>query len=189
MKNLIVTLVLLAATAFAHAQPTLDVSKLTPAQVQQLAAQAETMSQSSTGNISKTVRDEAAAWADLGANIGLALVSAAKEVGVAANEFSETSLGKIVVFIVVYKVVGQAIIGIVVGFGILIFGYSLAIWLLTTKRWSDIKYEYDAPMFFGLIRRKRIVEISTDESVQVTKSVFGGILLVLTTIVGLSIIL
>lgn len=61
-------------------------------------------------NISEKVRDEVQAWTDLGQNIGRATVGAAKEVGMAANEFSQTPLGIVTTSIVVYKLTEARII-------------------------------------------------------------------------------
>ena len=48
-----------------------------------------------------------------------ALIGAAREVGMAANEFASTDLGKVVTFVVVYKIIGESLVG--VGFGLIVF--------------------------------------------------------------------
>lgn len=169
---------------FAANSTIVDVSKLTPEQAAQIKQQISELSSSPT-NISSDVRKEAEAWGELGANMGKAMVGAAKEVGVAANEFSQTSLGKIVVFFAAYKIVGNDLLGVVFGTFILIFGYSIAIWVLTTKRWSKVSYEYE-PVLWGMYKKARIVNISTDSDTVTTKVIIGGGLLALSTIVGLN---
>ena len=185
MKKILAILALtLASTAFAQNQPVIDVSKLTPEQVAQINRQVTEMANQPT-NVSANVRKEAEAWGELGANMGRAMVGAAKEVGVAANEFGQTPLGKVVVFLAVYKIVGQEILGVVIGSLILIVGYSVALWLLVTRRWSEVKYEY-SPVLWGLLNRKRVIACKTDNEVAASKLIGAGILTVLTTVIGLN---
>ncbi len=185
MKKLLAVLALIVSTSvFAATQTTVDVSKLTAEQKAQINKQVADLSSSPT-NVSATVRQEAEAWSELGANMGKAMVGAAREVGVAANEFSQTSLGKIVVAMVAYKIAGRDILGIVFGSMILVFGYSLALWVALTTRWSTVKYEYE-PVFWGMFKKQRVLSISTEEDVVTTKVIGAGILLVLTTIIGLN---
>ncbi len=185
MKKLFATFIFLFSfSVFAANSTTVDVSKLTPEQAAQIKQQISELS-SSPANISSTVRKEAEAWGELGSNMGKAMVGAAKEVGVAANEFSQTSLGKVVVFLAAYKIVGKDFLGVIFGTFILIFGYGLAIWVFTTKRWSNVKYEYE-PVLWGMFKKARIVTISTDDATITTKAFVGCAVLVLSTLVGLN---
>jgi hypothetical protein len=187
MKKLLVTLAMCVSTGVLAAHPTsVDVSTLTPEQIQKINQQVSEMSNNPM-SVSATVRKEAAAWGDLGANMGKALVSAAREVGVASNEFASTSLGKVVVAIVTYKIVGKDILGVVFGTLTLLFGWSVAIWLLTTRRFADVKYEYE-PVFKGLFKRKRIVSISQDSNTTTNKMIAAGFVVLLSTIAGLNLI-
>ena len=189
MKKVIAILALCVATgAFAGVASQngayIDTSKLSKAQIAELAAKAEEMGATTPVNVSATVRQEAEAWGTLGANMGKAMVGAAREVGVASNEFANTSLGKVVVGIVAYKVVGKDILGVIFGSMILVIGYSLAIWMMTTRRWSDVTYEYE-PVFWGMYKRQRVVKSHTDSDVVTSKVLGGGVLILLTTLVGL----
>ena len=192
MKKILAILALsVASSTFAFVKPasaatqsSVDVSKLTPEQVAQINKQVADM-QAQPTNISANVRQEAEAWGTLGANMGKAMVGAAREVGVAANEFGQTSLGKVVVGIVTYKVIGRDILGVIVGSLIIVFGYSLAIWIFTTKRWSDVQYEYE-PVMWGMFKKQRVVKSHTDSDVVTTKVLAAGMLLLLTTVVGLN---
>lgn len=168
----------------AATQQSVDVSKLTPDQIAQINKQVADM-QSQPSNISSTVRKEAEAWGELGANMGKAMVGAAREVGVAANEFGQTNLGKIVVAIVTYKVVGREILGVIVGSLMMVLGYSIVIWMLLTRQWSNVQYEYE-PIFWGMIKRARIVSIRTDSDVITGKILAAGVLTLLTTAIGLN---
>lgn len=61
-------------------------------------------------------------WADIGTAIGSGLASSAKELGIAANEFANTPVGKFTVFLIAWHFIGQKLITIIFGF----------LWLLTT---------------------------------------------------------
>lgn len=169
-------------SAFAAKQSTVDVSALTAEQISQINKQVSDMKESPT-NVSSAVRQEAEAWGTLGANMGKAMVGAAKEVGVAANEFANTNLGQVVVGIVAYKVIGRDFLGIIFGSIVLIFGYSLAVWVFSTHRWSNVKYEYE-PILWGMFQRKKVIEYKIESDVATTKVLAGCAILALTTIVG-----
>lgn len=51
--------------------------------------------------------DVAAKWAELGKSIGVGMVSAAKEIGVAANQFIQTDVGKITAAVIIWKFMGE----------------------------------------------------------------------------------
>lgn len=187
MKKILAILALsLATSVMAATENTVDVSKLTPQQVAQINQQVAEM-QSQPVNVSASVRKEAEAWGELGSNMGRAMVGAAREVGVAANDFSQTSLGKIVVALVAYKLVGKELLGVVIGSGILALGYAVAIWLLTTRRWSKVVFEYE-PVLWGMFKRRRVVSSDTESDVVATRVVSAGILIALTTLVGINLI-
>ena len=184
MKKLLLAL-LLFIPVMSWAQ--LSTNGLTKEQIAELSAQAAKMRspEGQAVGISAAVRNETAAWANLGTNIGSAMVSAAKEVGVAANEFSQTGLGKIVTGIVVYKVMGRDILGVIVGSAVLLFGFSMVTWLLLTKRFGEVKYEYH-PVLWGAFNRRTITEYKISDDTSGGKFLFGGFVLVMTLIVGLN---
>ena len=187
MKKIIAIIALaISTTAFAGVQA-IDTSKLSKAQIAELAAKAEEMGATTPANVSATVRKEAEAWGDLGSNMGKAMVGAAKEVGVAANEFAVTPLGRVTVAITAYKIVGRDVIKIVIGSAILFLGWTLGIWILFTKRWSTVKYEYE-PVLWGMYKKARIVGITTPDNVATVKSWFGGLTILISTITALIVI-
>ncbi len=93
MKKILMILAVALACVTASAQ-TIDTSGLSKQQMMELATKAAEMK--SPSNMSAEVRREAAAWGELGANMGKAVVGAAREVGVAANDFAQTPLGVVV---------------------------------------------------------------------------------------------
>ncbi len=187
MKKLLAAFLLsISATAFAadgnEQSKQVDVSGLTDTQVAHLEQQAREMKEQPE-NVSAAVRKEAEAWGELGTNMGKAMVGAAHELGVAANEFANTPLGKVVVVIVAYKLVGNDLIGVVLGTFVMIFGYSTALWIFTTRRWSEVTYN-ETPVLWGLYNRKQIVSCNTSDDVVQVKLWIGLIVLALTTVVS-----
>lgn len=174
-------LVLLFLPVLAFGQ-NLDLRGLNERQIAELQAQVTKMK--SPENISATMRQEATAWAELGANIGTAMVSAAKELGIAANEFSQTGLGKIVTVIVVYKVLGREILGVIVGSAILLVGGIFTIMIFrSTKFNTQVQYQY-VPVLWGMFNRRRVVKLETDGDYTVGRCLFTAVTGAITLIVG-----
>lgn len=160
-----VAIAMLVASPLAIASG-VETKGLTAEQVRELNAQAAKMR--SNENVSSVVRKEAAAWAEMGQNLGVAMVSAARELGVAANEFSQTSLGKVVTVMVVYKLVGQDMLGLVVGGSMLIFGLGLSFYICVSNAFADVKYEYK-PVLFGLYNKKVVASVNYSSDASITK--------------------
>lgn len=188
LKLFIASILLCLSGITSAADEQIDTRDLSQAQIAEIKKQVSTMKAETNTpvNISKTVRGEAEAWGDLGANMGKAMVGAAKEVGVAANDFASTSLGKIVVFIIAYKIIGKSILGVIIGSLIFNVGTTLSIWFFRSSRWSKVKYTKE-PAFWGLYQRQIVVEKDTDSDTVGWQFFFGTIMLVLSW--GISIIL
>lgn len=189
LKLFVASILLCLSGITSAADGQIDTRDLSQAQIAEIKKQVSTMKAESVNpaNISKTVRHEAEAWGDLGANMGKAMVGAAKEVGVAANDFASTSLGKIVVFIIAYKIIGKSILGVIVGTLILIVGAIMSIWIFKSSRWSEVKYARE-PAFWGLYQRQVIVEKETNSDVVGWQFLFGGIILLASCLGGVSLI-
>lgn len=162
MKKFFIAASLALAAFAANANTTIT---LTPEQAAQLAKASTTDAK----NISAVVREEASAWGEMGANMGKALVGAAKEVGVAANEFSQTPLGKVTVAVVVYKVIGEDLIGKIVGLGILVTMLGVAVWFLRTSKFSEVEYTY-VPVMWGAFNIKRELKRKTSDDAMVART-------------------
>jgi len=161
MKKLLLIIASIACMGCATAQESVDVSKLTAEQKATLQKTAEQM-QGQPANISAVAREETEKWAELGGNMGKAAVGAAKELGIAANEFVGTPLGKVTMAVVIYKVIGKDVIGFFVGGGVLIFFCTVGVILLRTKHYTNAVYEY-RPTFFGMYNKRVIVSGNIDE--------------------------
>ena len=71
-------------------------------------------------------------YAQFGAEIGDAIAATAERLGVAVNDFANTPVGKITILLIVYKLIGETVIGIVVGSVFLIISFS--IWFYLFRR-------------------------------------------------------
>lgn len=98
-------------------------------------------------------------WVDLGASIGKGLASAAKELGVAVNDFSKTSVGKWTMFLIVFNIIGDTVIHLVGGLTFLIFGVTFTTVLM--NRMHPLKIEYGTD---GKVKTETRDEMVGDES-------------------------
>jgi hypothetical protein len=180
MKKLLASIILSVASIGAMAQDvTVDTSKMSPEQVKQLVALQDAVNTPSQAvQISTEVRKEMGEWGAMGQGIGIALISAAKELGLAANEFAGTPLGKVATVIIVYKMVGEDIIGLAFSTLVLIVGFYWGIRLMK----SGVRSEYEikqTPVLWGLwtrnvrVRGNDIRTTNDDASI----AVMGGIVL------------
>jgi hypothetical protein len=185
MKRFLIAAALALASFGATAQNA--TITLTPEQAAQLAK--STGPAGEVKNISATVREEASAWGEMGANMGRAMVGAAKEVGVAANEFASTPLGKVTVAIVVYKLIGQDVISVIVGGSILVVGLGFALFFFRSKTLFAESVEYaDVPVLWGAFNRKTVVKAKHHSDWWVGRALLGLMSIVLALVVGLNII-
>ena len=83
-------------------------------------------------------------WVDIGAEIGSGLASTAKELGIAANEFVNTPVGKLTAGIIVWHFLGSSLIHLV--FGFLWFVITVPAWICLYRRISSrvTRTEYEA---------------------------------------------
>lgn len=186
MKNIFVILASVLLMATASAQETVDVSKLTPEQKATLQKTVEQMH--TPTNVSQVARQETEKWAELGGNMGKAAVGAAKEIGMAANEFVGTPLGKVTMAVVIYKVIGKDVIGFFVGGAVLIFFVGLAVFFLRMKHFTNVVYDYK-PTFFGLYNKRMVISGNVSEDWAVGYLVCAGISIVIGLLVGLNVML
>ena len=128
---------LFPAISLAADNSSLDTSGLTQAQRAKLAAEIESMQEDPSVKFERVEQ-----YATLGAQIGEAFAETAERLGVAANDFVQTPVGKLTVALIVYKIIGKDVIGFVVGSLFLIVG--TIIWLYVFRRMCLVAYiEYD----------------------------------------------
>ena len=100
-------------------------------------------------------------WVDVGKNIGMAITSVAKELGVAVDSFMNTTTGKITMGLIIYKVIGRDLIHIMVGISLLIT--LLSLWVYFFRKLCVIKsitIEYPTEKFKKI---KRVEHYRADE--------------------------
>jgi hypothetical protein len=186
MKKLLIAVALAITSLAASAQATtvndaryLDLSKLTDQQKADLMAKAAEMQNQQASGISEQARNEISKWSELGVGMGHAAVAAAKEVGMAANEFVSTPLGKVTMGVVVYKVIGKDVLKLAVGLSIMVFMFTVAVVMLFRKK-GDVTYE-NIPVMNGWWVKRRVKNYSPDSDVMIEHFMVAAI----ATIIGL----
>lgn len=188
MKKLLMILASSLLMATAHAQTTADISSLTTEQQAEVLKKIEAMQAPGSKNISATAREETEKWVELGGNMGKAAVGAAKELGVAANDFVATPLGKVTMAVVVYKVVGKDILGVIAGGGVLVFFLSMAVYMVRRIKYKNVVYDYK-PTFFGMYNKRVVVSGTVDEDWAVGHMIAAFVCVAFALVVGLNVML
>ena len=145
--------------SFGSNAQTINTENLSPEQISELNQRIEEMKKVQP-NVSEKVRTEVEAWTNLGQNIGRATVGAAREIGVAANEFVQTPIGIVTTVVVVYKLVGRDILKTFIGLFIFLFGTGFGMYHF--RRRYNRQYEYK-PILFGAFQRKKVVSENYDD--------------------------
>lgn len=132
----------------ALAQP-IDTGGLTKAQVAELMLEAENMK-----NSKNTTLETLNEYGEFGKAFGSAIAETAREIGTTANEFITTPAGKIAVALIVWKVAGDDILGVVLG--MLWFTVMIPLWVIFFRKLvTNIRYD---------------TEITTDSNGKLTKT-------------------
>jgi hypothetical protein len=170
-------LALVATASFAASSVSLDTSGLTEAQIADLKIQALKMQQQQKSDatpavttvtqgaqqVSTAALQEAEKWTNFGKNLGSAMVSTAKELGVAVNDFSKTDIGKITTAIIVYKLVGSQVTHFIAGLILMFLLPSLIIGARRYMTVEGVKYEYQDRSLFGILPYKKKVIVQIDK--------------------------
>lgn len=121
-------------------------------------------------------------WASLGQQFGAGIAQTAKELGVTANEFINTPVGRMVAIVIVWKLIGGALVHIIGG--VIFFLIALIIWLRIFNRLCLVKSVKEVPgrHFFWLIQNKEFTYYGTNEvdTERVTMSIFAISIVILT---------
>ncbi len=118
-----------------------------------------------TGTI-PTTPDQIEQWVQLGANVGKGLAGAAKELGVAANEFVNTPVGKLTAFLIVWHFVGAMAIHIAGGLMVLIVGFSALGWYTHNARHVTATYSPTERDWVGRARKVAYVRTALQDGDQ-----------------------
>lgn len=178
IKQIIGIAILALASGMTYAQNSLDISKLTKEQAAELASKAKEFSEENKSPVvtAEKVRTEVGEWGKMGANIGEAVIAAASQIGVAANEFVKTPLGKVTTAIVVYKIIGKDVIKI--AFGTIVFTICIMFSIFYARNGREIKYETkERTILWGLFTYDKHIKVSQGsiDGEYATVSVITGI--------------
>lgn len=144
LSALLAAALLLATPAVAAAQAAIDTTGLSEAQIAELQQKAEAARQATPEGQVKSTAAKVSEWAEIGTGIGTGLAAAARETGTVVNEFAATPVGKMTTAVIIYKVVGKDILGVLIGVPLLILFVSM--WLFYTNRHltAPWRFKYNA---------------------------------------------
>lgn len=100
-------------------------------QIQRIVNDSRQTSQSIADSVTKAVSPEAlSSYAEVGKSIGVGLAATAKELGIAANNFAQTGIGKIALLLIVWKLMlGEIMAGVMSSvLGMIWAGVVIRIW-------------------------------------------------------------
>lgn len=180
---LIVLAFLGAGAAFAQ----IDTRELSAAQKAQLEAAAAQMKvENASGGPTSTVQ-KVNEWVQVGQGVGAGLASAARELGIVANEFARTPVGQITIALIIFKVAGGDLIQLLCG--TLWFIALGSIWFYFYKKlWDPIETatHFD-PQTGKRVRIDKRYASLADEDAQGYRLI-GVLVLAVGAVVGLGII-
>lgn len=157
----IFALILLAfvSTATAGQCDMIQRGELTNAEHSQLIAdcykKAEQLATSS--EITETIKNpgKLSEWGNVAKDFATAIGIAAKELGIAVNDFFKSDAGTFLAMLLFWKVAGASILSNIVT--LLIFGTMIVMWFKALNKITErvVEYEY-VPVLWGMFSRKRI---------------------------------
>lgn len=88
-------------------------------------------------------------WLDVGTKIGQMFGGAAKEVGIAVNDFVKTPVGQWTMAIIVWKYMGGAIIHVMGGLIVLTVGFGMILFMIRRHTTSITTYDPERKTIWG----------------------------------------
>jgi hypothetical protein len=155
---------LTAVQSFAQVQ--VNTSGLTDTQKAELVKVAEQMRANSSG--AQAIVDNVDKWVDVGERFGKMLGGAAKEVGIAVNDFVKTPVGMMTAGLIVWSYMGSMIVHVVVGLLLFVVGISILSFFHLRATRMEVKYDTTAPRnWFGQypVIGKTRERLDTDSSI------------------------
>lgn len=147
MKKLL-TVMLLTLSLSAFAIDANDIhnagfEKLSASQQAALVAQVEQQAKEAPAVAVEETADKVEKWVNIGAQIGKGLAGAAKELGVAANQFAETPVGVLATWLIIFHFLGGAVIHVIGGLLVWAIGLSMTYTLMRRSQHLEIEYDKD----------------------------------------------
>ena len=93
--------------------------------------------------------DKVEKWVKIGSNIGQGLAGAAKEVGVAVNDFATTPVGQLTMLLIVWHMIGAQLIHVLGGILIWVVGIIIIRHMVARAYPTKITYSKDVKNIFG----------------------------------------
>jgi len=125
MKKLFLSMVILLSTVVTFSQ-----TSLTPQELAKLPIDVQNQIKSVKASTETDAQIETVGkWVGLGKEVGYAFDGALTAITTTATKFSETKLGKITMFLVIYKVIGADILQVMFGILWLILVISIALFM------------------------------------------------------------
>jgi hypothetical protein len=114
-------------------------------------------------------------YVDIGIKIGQMLGSAAKELGIAVNDFAKTPVGQMAMVLIAWHYAGAAAIHIAGGFIVLFVGIAGFIMMYKRMTTTNIKYSPEKTDIFGRARKVSVVreEFSSDAVMYLSCYIIG----------------
>lgn len=172
-RILMFVLALAVFTVPVHANR-LSVDGLSEEQVADLMLKAAKMKAAPSVNVTDRISE----YSEIGQKYGVAMAATAKELGVAANELLDTTVGKVALVLIVWKVMGEELIGFLIGVPWLIIGFVC--WLYVFRRIVIIESITKEPVEGKWWRKKTVTYRNEDsESAWAVRwSMFGVLIIV-----------
>lgn len=191
MKQLFVALmmVVMSSMAFAGERVSIDTSKLTAEQKEQLGKMVVQDSPKTDGELD--MLEKAARFGQI---IGSGIGAAARELGIAVNEFSQTTPGRVAMLILIWKYMGDAILGVMVGIPVLVFGMWIGWKMVHRGRQRNYTREYVyVPVLWGLFNRRKLAKEVYNRNSESSESddwmqTIGYFCMIMSVVVGLNIV-
>ena len=115
-------------------------SSLTETQKAEIIKQVDSYKNASNATTADTVKQTMMEWSEVGAGLGVMIVSVAKELGVAANEFAQTPLGRLAIVVGLTYMFGSKLLGVIVWFACW-FIFAPIVWRSFMRFKFDVKTE------------------------------------------------
>jgi len=154
---------LLAAPGFADINVP-DVTKMSPEQVTMLKAQLDAV-EPAPGTAASTA-SKVSEWAEVGKNISQGIVAAAKELGVEANAFAVTPLGKTTLVVLLWHFFGKSMLFLVMLFAIPFVFAPLVTRAMRRGFGKPVRRQVKSE-YFGIMREREVIEYENNEGSQV----------------------
>lgn len=170
MKRLFVILVLMFTSLFAHAQKVgadrvadAGWNNLSPQEQQLVLKQIQAM-RGEVGSGERNLVESVDKWVGLGERLGQMVGGAAKEVGIAVNDFVKTPVGMMTTAVIVWKYIGRDLTKIASAFVTLFVGMLVIFFVFRNSRSRTITYDETKTDLFGRARLKQVhvQSLSTD---------------------------